>query len=59
MGGKNMSEKARFLEGLGLDRKDVAGMLGTTSASITEQLRQAKNKRKGAKTSAARKKKAH
>jgi hypothetical protein len=40
------AEKARFLEGLGLNRKDVADMLGTTSASVTELLRQAKNRKK-------------
>jgi plasmid maintenance system antidote protein VapI len=55
MGGKTLAEKARFLEGLGLDRKDVAEMLGTTYASITELMRQAKNKKKGTKKSAARK----
>ena len=40
------AEKARYLEGLGLPRKEVAEMLGTTSASITELLRQAKKKKK-------------
>ena len=54
MGTKTKAEKARFLEGLGLERKDVAEMLGTTSASITEMMSQAK-KRKGAKKNAPRK----
>ena len=35
----------------GLERKDVAAMLGTTSASITELMSQAK-KKKGAKKNA-------
>ncbi len=53
MGGKTKAEKARFLEALGLERKDVAEMLGTTYASITELMRQAKKKsRKGAKSAA-------
>lgn len=39
------ADKAKFLEGLGLARKDAAEILGTTAASITELLRQAKNKR--------------
>jgi hypothetical protein len=39
------AEKARFLESLGLVRKDVAAMLGTTPASVTELLRQAKNRK--------------
>jgi CRP-like cAMP-binding protein len=40
------AEKARFLESLGLPRKEVAEMLGTTPASITELMRQAKKKKK-------------
>ena len=39
---KNKSEQAQFLEGLGLSRRDVAEMLGTTPASITELIRQSK-----------------
>ena len=52
---KKLADKARFLEALGLPRTDVAAMLGTTNASITELLRQAKNKKGGRKS--ARKKK--
>jgi CRP-like cAMP-binding protein len=52
---KNLAEKAKFLEALGLPRNDVAEMLGTTYASISELLRQAKNK-KGAKKNAIQKK---
>jgi hypothetical protein len=55
MGSKTIAERARFLEGLGLERKDVAAMLGTTSASITELMSQAKKKKKGAKKNATRK----
>lgn len=53
-----IADKARFLEALGMDRKDVAAMLGTTYASVTELLRQAKNRKKGAKGRGTRKKKA-
>jgi CRP-like cAMP-binding protein len=56
-GAMTIAEKARFLEALGLDRKDVADMLGTTAASVTELLRQAKNRKKGAKARGAKKKK--
>jgi transposase len=55
MGSKTLAERARFLEGLGLDRKDVAEMLGTSYASITELMRQAKNKKKGTKNSGRKK----
>jgi hypothetical protein len=55
MGDKAMAERAKFLEGLGLKRNDVAEMLGTSSASITEQYRQAKRKN-GANGRAAKKK---
>lgn len=58
MENKTLAEKARFLGGLGLDRKDVAEMLGTTEASIRELMRQAQNRKKGAKKSAGRKTKA-
>jgi hypothetical protein len=46
--GQSLQQNAKFLEGLGLSRADTAAMLGTTSASITELHRQARNK-KGAK----------
>jgi hypothetical protein len=41
-----LAEKAKFLEGLGLSRKDAAEILGTTSASVTELMRKAKKKRR-------------
>ena len=44
---QTIAEQALFLENLGLERKDVATMLGTSSASIAELLRQAKNKKRG------------
>jgi hypothetical protein len=47
MDDKTTAERARFLEGLGLGRKEVAAMLGTTYASVTELLRQARNRRSG------------
>jgi hypothetical protein len=49
-----IAEKARTLEALGLDRKDIAAMLNTTTASITELLRLAKIK-KGKKKNAKKK----
>lgn len=42
---KTTAEKAMFLEAFGLGRKDVAEMLGTSYASVTELLRQAKKKK--------------
>jgi hypothetical protein len=54
---KTIAEKAMFLEGMGLDLKDVADMLGTSHASVRELLRLAKNKSKrGPKKNAASKK---
>jgi DNA-directed RNA polymerase specialized sigma24 family protein len=56
---KTIAERAIFLQGLGLNITDVAGMLGTSPASVKELLRQAKNKtkNKGAKKSASNKRK--
>jgi hypothetical protein len=42
--GKTISDRASFLEGLGLERKEIALMLGTTPASIAELLRQRSKK---------------
>lgn len=44
---QTIAEKAQFLLGLGLTADDAAEMLGTSSASVKELLRQAKNKKKG------------
>lgn len=54
---ETIADKAMFLEGLGLDRKDIADMLGTSHASVTELLRVAKNKskKKGPKKNAKKK----
>jgi hypothetical protein len=46
---KKMVDRAKLLDALGIPRKDVADMLGTTPASITEQLRQARGKRRATK----------
>jgi transcriptional regulator len=51
---QTIAEQALFLENLGLERKDVAAMLGTSPASIAELLRQARNK-KGGKRNATKK----
>jgi hypothetical protein len=45
----SLGQKAGFLEALGIERKEVAAMLGTTTASITETLSKAKRGKKGAK----------
>lgn len=50
---KTIVEKARFLEALGLERKDVAMMLDTTSASITEMYRQSQRRKTGGKNAAS------
>jgi hypothetical protein len=50
---KNLADKAIFLESLGIERREVASMLGTSSASITETLSRVKRVKKGAKRGAA------
>ncbi len=54
---KSLAEKAAFLEAAGIERKDVAAMLGTTYASVTETLSKAKRTKKGDKKKSGRKKK--
>lgn len=49
---KNLADKAMFLEALGVERREVAAMLGTTYASITETLSRMKRSKKGGKKSA-------
>jgi hypothetical protein len=44
-----VGEQAQFLEKLGLQVDDQAGVIGSTPASLRELARQAKNKKKGAK----------
>ncbi len=41
---KTISERAVFLESLGLDKKEIASMLGSSPASIAELLRQRSKK---------------
>jgi hypothetical protein len=48
---KNLAEKAAFLEALGIERKEAAGMLGTTYASITQTLSRVKRIKKGGRKS--------
>ncbi len=43
---KSLADKAAFLEAAGIERKDVAAMLGTTYASVTETLSKAKRTKK-------------
>ena len=52
---KSLADKAAFLEAAGIERKDVAAMLGTTYASVTETLSKAKRSKKGVKKSNGRK----
>jgi len=44
---KSLAEKAMFLEAAGIERKDVAAMLGTTYGSVSETLSKAKRAKKG------------
>lgn len=44
---KDLATQGRFLESLGLSRREAAGLLGTSPASLTELLRQARQKGKG------------
>lgn len=44
---KDLATQGRFLESLGLSRREAAGLLGTSPASLTELLRQARQKAKG------------
>jgi hypothetical protein len=37
--GKSISERAAFLQSLGLPKEEIAGMLGTSPASVAELLR--------------------
>lgn len=46
---KPLADRAMFLEGLGIERKEVASMLGTSVASVTETLSRVKRTKKGAK----------
>jgi hypothetical protein len=47
---KDLATQGQFLESLGVSRKDAAAMLGTSYASLTELYRQAKTRKKGAKS---------
>jgi hypothetical protein len=51
---KDMAVQGKFLEALGLPRKEAAALLGTSYASLTELIRQAGMK-KGAKRGNAKK----
>lgn len=53
---KSLADKAAFLEAAGVDREDVAGMLGTTYGSISVLLSKAKRKKKGEKQSGRKRK---
>lgn len=44
---KDLATQGRFLETLGLSRREAAALLGTTPASLTELTRLARKKRKG------------
>lgn len=47
LGNAGITEKAEFLEALGMPRNEVAAILGTTEASVGELLRRKKKKRGG------------
>jgi hypothetical protein len=42
--GKDLASQGRFLESLGLSRKEAAALLGTSYASLTELLRPGRKK---------------
>jgi len=52
---KELATQGKFLESLGLSRKEAAALLGTSYASLTELIRQA-SKKKGGKRAGAKKK---
>ena len=45
---KDLATQGRFLETLGMPRKDAAGLLGTSYASLTEMMRRTAKKKGGA-----------
>jgi len=53
---KGVAPQARFLENLGLSRKEAAQLLGTTEASITEMLSRQRRKAKGGRRGKGKKK---
>jgi len=44
---KDLATQGRFLETLGMSRKDAAALLGTSYASLTEMLSRAAKKKGG------------
>jgi transposase len=44
---KDLATQGRFLETLGMSRKEAAALLGTSYASLTEMLRRAAKKQGG------------
>ncbi len=49
MRGKDIGEQAEFLQALGLDKDDMAPLIGSTPASIEVLLRKRRKKNKGEK----------
>ena len=54
---KPLAEKASFLEAAGIERREVASLLGTTYGSVSETLSKAKRSKKGEKKKVGRKNK--
>lgn len=54
---KSLAEKAMFLEAAGIERREVAALLGTTYGSVSETLSKAKRTKKGDKKKSGRKNK--
>jgi hypothetical protein len=52
---KSLADKAAFLEATGIERKDVATMLGTTYGSVNEALSKVRRAKKGEKNKRGRK----
>ena len=55
---KEIGEQAEFLEVLGLERRDIAPLLGSTEASIAELLRVRRKRSQGGKSAAKKRPKA-
>jgi len=54
---KSLAEKAKFLEAAGIERREVAALLGTTYGSVTETLSKAKRSKKRQRKESGRKNK--
>ena len=47
---KNLAQKALFLDSIGISKQEIAAMLDSTAASITELIRQSRSSKKAKKS---------